>query len=224
MKLTDYSKDNRPRERLISQGAGILSTAELLAIVLKSGTKKENVLEMAQRLISRFGLEKLGGAGVRELQETHGIGQAKACQMVALFELGRRVPRRRIKGKVVRQARDVGLLYIEKMRHLKVEEFRVVLLDVKHKIIGENVLSKGGMDSSIVDVREVFHTAIKERACAVIVVHNHPSGDPTPSNEDFAVTSRLRKAGEIMGVELLDHIIVGDRAWFSFCEQSDVFS
>lgn len=224
MKLTSYSTENRPRERLISKGARALSSAELLAIVLKSGTAKENVLEMAQRLISTFSLVKLGGAGVRELQEIHGIGQAKACQMVALFELGRRVPQRGVEGKVVTRARDVGLLFVEKMRHLKVEEFRVVLLDVKHKIICERVVSRGGLDSSIVDVREVFHAAVKERAFAVIVVHNHPSGDPTPSKEDFAVTSQLRRAGEIMGIEVLDHIVVGDRAWFSFCEQSDVFN
>ncbi len=218
MKITDISPENRPRERLETQGCSSLSTAELLAIILKSGTKKENVLEICNKLLSKYGLEKLANCTLQELKEEHGIGNAKACQLVALFELFRRAGCAKKEAQPIKKAADIAGLYLPRMKHLPQEQFVAVYLDTKNKIICDQIVTVGTINASIIHPREVFHGAIKNLANAVIVVHNHPSGDPSPSKEDLEITQRLEKTGEVMGIRLLDHIIIGREEWWSWKE------
>ncbi|PIN73944.1 hypothetical protein COV20_02420 [Candidatus Woesearchaeota archaeon CG10_big_fil_rev_8_21_14_0_10_45_16] len=221
MKLTDFSPENRPRERLQKEGPQSLSTAELLAIILKSGTQKENVLEMAQRLLGKYGLEKMSSCSLQELQEQHGIGTAKACQIVSLFELYRRIPLKNESIKI-RKAEDIANIYLPKLSHLKKEQFVAVYLDTKFNVISEQIITIGTLNSSLVHSREVFHGAIKNLAHAVIVLHNHPSGDPQPSEEDLQVTEALLEAGDVIGIKLLDHVIIGKDTWWSWKEHQNV--
>src|SRR3989338_3604671 len=218
MKITDMSAENRPSERLEQEGPQVLSTAELLAIILKSGTKKENVLEIAQKLLSKYGLEKLSSCSLQELCAEYGIGKAKASQLVALFELYQRIPQQRKEAIAVRRAADIAALYLPKMKHLQKEQFIAVYLDVKNKIISDQTITVGILNASVIHPREVFHGAIKQLAHSVIVLHNHPSGDPAPSDEDMEVTKRLSQTGEIMGIQIVDHIVLGHDRWWSWQE------
>jgi DNA repair protein RadC len=219
MRIKDISLDNRPRERLQKHGTAVLSDAELLAIVLRSGTAQENVIDMSNRLISRHGLNKLSDLSLKELQEIKGIGPAKATQILALFELNRRCNISKLDKKQIESAKDIFDIFHEKLKDEKKEKFIAIHLDSKYNIIKEEVISIGTLDASIVQPREVFKGAIKESAHAIILVHNHPSGDPTPSKEDIEVTRQIMKASEVLDIELLDHIIIGENNYFSFKEQ-----
>ncbi|MBU0457786.1 MAG: DNA repair protein RadC [Nanoarchaeota archaeon] len=218
MKITEMSSENRPRERLEKEGPRVLSTAELLAIILKSGTKKENILEICNKLLSKYGLEKLSSCTLQELQEEYGIGKAKACQIVALFELSKKICTIKKDDLVVKKAGDIAEIYTLKLGHLKKENFVSVYLDTKNRIISEETTSVGILNASLIHPREVFHGAIKSLANSVIVLHNHPSGDPCPSKEDLEITKRLVETGKILGIELLDHIIIGKDSWWSWQE------
>ncbi len=212
------SSENRPRERLEAQGAAALSQAELLAIILKSGTQKENVLEICQKLCAKYSLEQLADCSLQELMSEHGIGKAKASQLIAVFELLRRARQSKTTGAEIRKAEDVARMFEHKVSHLKHEEFLAVYVDAKNKVIAEESITKGILDASLIHPREVFHGAIKHLAHALIVIHNHPSGDPSPSEEDIEVTKKLAKTGEIMGIPLLDHVILGKERWWSWKE------
>ncbi len=213
------SAEDRPRERLQQQGAAALSNAELLAMMLKSGTKKENVLEICHKLLAKYGLEKLSSCSLAELQEEYGIGTAKACQIVALFELYRRLPVSKGNQQIVRNATEIATFYLPKLQHLQQEHFLAVYLDTKNRIIGDNTITIGILNASLIHPREVFYHAIKHLADGLIVIHNHPSGDPQPSKEDLDVTKRLAKTAEIMGIRFVDHIILGKDSWWSWKEQ-----
>ncbi len=219
MKITDMSAENRPRERLEREGAGVLSTAELLAIILKSGTKKENVLEISHKLLSKYGLEKLSSCSLPELTQEYGIGKAKACQLVALFELYKRVHTPNGNKITITKAKDIVQLYQAKLQSLPKEQFIAVYLDTKHHIICDQIISIGVLNVAVVHPREVFHGAIKNLAHSLIVIHNHPSGDPSPSAEDREITKRLHKTGEVMGIHFIDHIIIGRNGWWSWKEE-----
>lgn len=219
MKITEMSAENRPRERLEKEGAGVLSTAELLAIILKSGTKKENVLEISHKLLSKYGLEKLSSCSLPELTQEYGIGKAKACQLVALFELYRRVHTPNGNKIPITKAKDIVQLYQAKLQSLQKEHFIAVYLDTKHHLICDQVISIGVLNASLVHPREVFHGAIKNLAHSLIVLHNHPSGDPSPSAEDREITKRLHKTGEVMGIHFIDHVIIGKNGWWSWKEE-----
>ena len=212
--------ENRPRERLQAQGAGALSPAELLAIILKSGTRKESALEMSNKLLSKFGLENLSACTLQELLNEYGIGKAKACQMVALFELHKRMENHAVKKEqtAVVSAKDIAQQYMPKLQSLPQEHFMAVYLDTKSKIITDQVITVGILNASLIHPREVFYGAIKHLAHSIIVIHNHPSGDPAPSPEDLKVTSALEKTGEIMGIKLIDHVIIGKEKWWSWRE------
>lgn len=210
--------DSRPRERLEKDGVGVLSTSELLAVILKSGTKKENVLDISNRLLSKYGLKNLPFCSMQELSEQHGIGKAKASQIVALCELGKRFGEEKYQVTIVRRAHDVAEMYLHKMKMLKKEQFVAVYLDNKNQIITDQILTVGILNASLIHPREVFHGAIKHLAACVIVLHNHPSGDPTPSKEDLIVTKSLDRTGKVMGIPLLDHIIIGREKWWSWKE------
>ncbi len=219
MKITDLAPENRPRERLQSEGAQALSPAELLAIILKSGTKKENVLEISNRLISKYGLQNLSSCSLQQLQQQYGIGPARASQIVALFELHQRVNYNTEKKKIT-CAKEVAELYLPKTQSLQKENFIAVYLDAKNNLIAEETITVGILNSSLIHPREVFHGAIRHLAHSLIILHNHPSGDPEPSEEDLRITSILAKTGKLMGIPLLDHVILGKDCWWSWAETS----
>ena len=213
--------EERPRERLLSLGAEKVSNAELLAIILGTGSLKESALDLAQRILARAGeLRELPYLCVEELMEIKGIGPVKAVQVKASLELGRRmVVASRGYNVDITSPVDVFNYMMEEMRYLEQEEFRIILLNIKNKVIGAETVFRGSLNSSIVHPREIFRLALRKSAASLILLHNHPSGDPTPSNEDINVTRRMVEAGEIMGVNILDHIIMGEGRFLSFREK-----
>lgn len=208
MRLKDLQVRDRPRERLLEKGASALSDAELLAIILRTGSRNEHVVAQASRILAQYGLLGLSRAPVTELLTTTGLGVAKASQIVAAFELGRRTHIEEQPSIIT--CRKDAINYCQPLiGHLEQENFLVVWLGVKKQVIGHDIITKGLVDSSLVHAREVFRGALKANASSIIIAHNHPSGDLSPSDEDVDVTSRLTKAGELLGVTVIDHIIVG---------------
>ncbi len=219
--VKELPEELRPRERLRRDGASALSNKELLAIILRTGTRSESVLDLASRLLTvHGGLRGLVSVTLDELSTLPGIGTAKAAMVRAALELGKRVSSMAPEVRpVIRSPQDVSILLMEEMRHLDREQFRTVLLNTKNQVLETEVVSVGSLSSSIVHPREVFKNPIKKSAAALILVHNHPSGDPTPSREDIEVTNRLAEAGKILGIEILDHIIIGDNKYSSLKEK-----
>lgn len=215
-RITELPSEDRPRERLIEHGPDALKNAELLAIILNTGYKDEGVLELASRILSEYGSKGIASErNVRRLMGELGIPQVKASQIVACFELGRRFFKEDTgRMPVIRGAEDVHE-YLKDMRNLKKEVFRGLYLNTRNKLIHDEVISIGTLDANLVHPREVFGPAIEFAAAAIIVAHNHPSGDPTPSAEDRAVTERLTQAGKLLGIEVLDHVIVGKEGFAS---------
>jgi DNA repair protein RadC len=214
----DLPLSERPRERLSKLGSEALSSQEILALILGRGTKGESVIVTAQRLLSKFGnLKNLASASIEELTQVKGIGPAKAAQIKATFDLSKRLDNASDENQklTVKSPEDV----IGKARALlkgkKKEHFVVLCLDTRNHLIKTNVVSIGSLDCSIVHPREVFKEAISSCAASVIFIHNHPSGDPTPSEDDIKMTKRLIEAGEIIGIEVLDHIIITDNQHMS---------
>jgi DNA repair protein RadC len=219
--IRDLPVDLRPRERLAYAGAGALSTAELLAIILRVGGKGENVIRMAERLLAQFGgIAGLAQAGFDELCRQHGMGEAKTTQIKAALELGRRLmaasPQDRPQ---VRSPADVANLLMMEMGLLEQEHLRTVLLDTKNFVIRVSNIYAGSLNTAVVRVGEVFREAIRANAASVIVVHNHPSGDPTPSPEDVRVTELLVDAGKLLDIEVLDHLVIGRNRYVSLKER-----
>ncbi|RIV29168.1 JAB domain-containing protein [Alicyclobacillaceae bacterium I2511] len=206
-----------PRERLLKVGAQALRNDELLAILLLSGSRGTPVLTLAGQVLNSVGgLYGLLDAAVEELTALPGIGPAKAVQIAAAVELGRRIVHKPSVAKLqIRCAEDAAEYVMDRMRHLKNEHFVILYLDTKHRLIGEETVSIGSLDASIVHPREIFRSAVKRSASAILCIHNHPSGDPTPSPEDISVTSRLNDAGQLLGIDVLDHIVVGDGRFIS---------
>jgi len=221
VKIKDISLENRPRERLIKQGPNVLSDAELLAIILKTGNKKENVIDMSNRLISKYGFDKLAECSLKELQEINGIGTAKACEILALFELNKRHSYSKLQGNPIKNSKDVYDYCITKLPFTDREQFMILHLDTKNRIVKDEIISIGTLNGSIVHPREVFKSAIKESAFAIILVHNHPSGDPNPSDEDIDITKRLFDAGELLNIKVLDHVIIGKDNYWSWNEKEN---
>lgn len=215
--MKDLPEDIRPRERLLKEGAGNLSEVELLAIILRTGSREATALELASLIMVRFkSLRLLLDATVEELSEIKGVGLAKASQVKAALELARRLMQfSELPRPVIKSPEDAAGLVMEEMRHLDREHFRALLLNTKNQVIGTDRVSVGTLNSSAVHPRELFRNAIKRSAASVILVHNHPSGDPTPSREDLDITARISEAGRIIGIEVLDHIIIGDNRFTS---------
>lgn len=220
MRLKELSQEQRPRERLQKYGSAALSDAELLAIILKVGNKQENVIDMSHRLISQFGLEHLAQCSLTELQQTKGIGKAKSCEILAVFELAKRANICRFESQIIKSAKEVFNYFHPKLGNNTQEQFCLLLLDTKNKIIKEEIVSLGLLNASLVHPREVFKSAIKESANSIIVVHNHPSGDPQPSEEDIEITKKLIDAGELLGIKVLDHVIIGREGYWSWKEKN----
>ena len=202
---------DRPRERLIRYGASGMSNTDLLAIVLRTGTVSQTVTQMAEDLLKRFGgVEGLDRAAVSELCGVPGMGEAKTAQLKAALELGRRLRKQGIdKGAQIRSPQDVVDALRLEMGALDHEQFRVVLLDTKNRIVDTKLLYEGSLNSTSVRTAEIFREAIRQNCAAIIATHNHPSGDPAPSPEDVRVTEELVKAGKLLDIEVLDHIIIG---------------
>jgi len=214
MKIKEMLEDSRPRERLVKFGVENLSDSEVLALILEKGTKQENVIEMSDRLISKYGLDKLSQCSLKELQEIKGIGFAKACQILALFEFNKRHNLAKQEIKHIKSAKDVFNLFHEKLKDENQENFFILMLNNKNYVIGQELITKGSLDNSIAHPREIFKPAIKNSASKIILIHNHPSGDPSPSKSDLDLTDELIKSGEYLGVNVVDHVIIGkDKYW-----------
>ncbi|MBU0459210.1 MAG: DNA repair protein RadC, partial [Nanoarchaeota archaeon] len=190
------------------------------AVIFKTGNKQENAIEMSDRLITKYGIDKLNDLSLKELQEIRGIGPAKAMQMKALFEFNKRHNLSKVNNLPIKTAKDVFLYASEKLADNKKEHFMVLHLDTKNKIIKDEIISIGTLNASIIHPREVFKSAIKESANSIILVHNHPSGDSEPSIEDKEITEKLMEAGEILNIKVLDHVIIGKDNYHSFKENS----
>ncbi len=209
---------DRPREKLQRLGSAALSDTELLAILLGSGTKDMNVLELAGRLLKRHGAKALPKLSVDELKAIKGVGVAKACQLVACFELARRLLSKEDEGEtIIREPQDAYTL-TKDLQAAKKEHFVVLYLDARNKVLKKETISIGTLTASLVHPREVFQPAVGLSAASVILVHNHPSGHTEPSQDDLALTRRLIEAGKLMGIEVLDHLIVGHKKFLSLRE------
>ncbi|MCA9933783.1 MAG: DNA repair protein RadC [Anaerolineales bacterium] len=219
--IRDMAEENRPRERLMRVGAQAVSTAELLAIILRTGVGGENVLRLAERLLSEFrDLPGLARATVAELTRVKGIGPAKAVEMKAALEVGRRLMASAPQEKPrVTSPADAANLLMSEMMFLEQEHLRLILLDTRNGVLSIPTIYKGSLNTSVVRIGELFRAALRENAAAFIVVHNHPSGDPSPSPEDVAVTRQIAQAGKLLDISLLDHIVIGHQRYVSLKER-----
>ena len=218
--IRDLPTDEKPRERLSRYGAGALATAELMAILLRTGRQGLSALDVGQHLVAKFGLAGLARASLDELCLVPGCGPAKAIEIKAAIELGRRLmvqtPEERIQ---IRSPADAASILSHEMALLEQEHLRVVLLNMKHDVLGIHEVYKGSVKASLVRVGEVYREPIRRNAAAIIVTHNHPSGDPTPSAEDIHVTRQLVEAGHLLDIDLLDHLVIAQRGWVSMRER-----
>jgi DNA repair protein RadC len=219
--IKELPPDGRPREKLKALGAGTLADAELLAIILRMGTHGESVVDLANRLLVTYGgLVGLSRVSFGELCDVHGLGEAKACQLKAALEMGRRLlvaqPEERLQ---VRTPADLAPLLMLEMAPLDQEVLRVVLLNTKNQVVRFVDVYRGSLNSSLVRISEVFKEAVRVNAAAIIVAHNHPSGDPTPSPEDARVTEQIVAAGKLLEIEVLDHLVIGERSYVSLREK-----
>jgi DNA repair protein RadC len=219
--LREVPTEERPRERMLQYGAGALSHAELLAIILRTGTVSESAVRLASRILSESGgLRSLVDMSKDQLTQIKGIGDAKALQILAGIELGRRIAKSTFSERItIRSPKDIANLMSEELRYLQKEHFVCLFLNTKNHVLAQETLSMGSLNASIVHPREVFRAAIKRSSASIVCVHNHPSGDPTPSPEDIQLTHRLVEAGTIIGIEVLDHVIIGDQRFISLKEE-----
>lgn len=222
--IKDMPTCDRPRERLAQYGAGALSNAELLAIILRVGTGGENVLNLSQRLLNTHGLTGLYRKSVAELSEEKGLGEAKVVQIKAAFELGRRLllasPDERPQ---IRTPADAANILMSEMSLLEQEHLRVMLLDTRNRVQATPTVYVGSLNTAMIRVAEIFREAIRHNSAALIVAHNHPSGDPTPSPEDVSVTREIIQAGRLLDIEVLDHLIIGQQHFVSLKERALAF-
>ncbi len=219
--IKELPEDERPRERLEHYGAAALSTTELLAIILRVGTKDENVIRLSQRLLTSYGgLAGLAHAPFSELTEFKGLGPAKATQLKAAFELGRRLlvaaPAER---PTVKSPADAANLVLLEMAGLEQEHLRTIILDTKNHVLKIHTVYIGSLNTAVMRVGELFREAIRLNSAALIIVHNHPSGDPTPSAEDVQVTRQVVEAGKLLSIDVLDHLVIGQARWVSLKER-----
>ena len=223
-KIKELCSEERPYEKFERFGAQHLTDIELLAILLRTGTRGENALELARHILYPSllpgGILNIHNWSYEQLRKIRGIGRVKAIQIVCLSELAKRLAKATA-GKELdfRTPSTVAEYYMEDMRHKKQEIMKLLLLNTKSRLIGESDISKGTINASIVSTRELFVEALQKNAVYMIMLHNHPSGDPTPSREDILVTQRIHDAGEMIGIELLDHIIIGDNCYVSLREE-----
>ena len=219
MKIKDMPKIERPREKLIAKGAENLKDSELLAILLRTGTTGKNVIEIASHILSKYSKKRLLQMTYVDLSKISGIDSAKATTLLAAFELSKRALEVNDTNlPVISDAKD-AVAQLSDMRDLKKEHFVVLYLNAKNQLVYKETISMGTLNANLVHPREVFEPALKYSAAQIIVAHNHPSGDPKPSEDDLEVTKRLTEAGKMMGIEVMDHVIVSKNSYFSFKEE-----
>lgn len=219
--IKDLPVDERPRERLVKYGPGSLSNSDLLAIILRVGTQEYSAIGLAEHILGRFeGLRGVATASIDELSEIRGLGTAKATQIQAMVELGKRLAATVGESRaVIRSPQDAADLLMPGLRHESQEHFTALLLNTKNEVLKQKTISVGSLNASVVTPRELFREAISANSAAVVIAHNHPSGDPTPSRDDIDVTKRLTQAGQMIGIDVLDHIVIGDGRWVSMKER-----
>jgi len=205
-RIKDLPKIDRPREKLEKYGPERLSNSELLAILLRTGSKGVNVVELSNKILKKFSGDGLSKTNVKELKNTFGLGSAKACEIVACFELGRRLLQNK-QSALILSPQDVWK-ELKDIRDNKKEHFVIFYLDARNQEIKREIISIGSLDANLVHPREVFEPAIRNLTAQIILSHNHPSGDPEPSEDDLAITKRLTEAGKILGIEIIDHVVV----------------
>ncbi|MFV3011810.1 RadC family protein [Clostridium botulinum] len=223
-KIKDLPKNERPQERLIRYGAEVLSNSELLAVILRTGTKNQNIMMLASSLIKETGgLDQLFNQSIEELTKIKGIGVTKAVQILALSELSKRFKTYKSGNEYkISTPLDVSNLVMEDMKYLKQEKLKILILNTKNIVTYIRNVFIGTLNSSIVHPREIFCEAIKKNGASIIICHNHPSGDPTPSKEDINITLRLKECGKLIGIDLLDHIIIGENKYVSMKEKGTI--
>lgn len=222
IKVIDIPEEERPIEKLLMNGPETLSNPELLAIILRSGTRGENIISLSTRILAEFnGLDGLLEAGLNEITSIKGIKNIKASQIMAIGELVKRINRLDLikERNRIASPRDIAEVIMKDMVFLKQEVLKLIMLDTKNNIIGIKDVFKGSLNTSIVHPREIFKEALKKSSSSIIICHNHPSGDPTPSKEDINITIRLKECGKIMGIDLLDHLIIGNNKYISLKEK-----
>ncbi len=222
--IKELPEDERPQEKMIKHGAGSLSNAELLAIIIRTGTRDATSVEVGRKIIEYLDndLSYFHQVDVLELKRNpnlSGVGIVKACQIKAAIELGCRIKQKDLPERKITSPHDVVGLLMDEMQYLKQECFKIIMLDTKNKVIKVEEITRGTLNSSLVHPREVFVKAIKQHAAAIILAHNHPSGDTEPSAEDKSITRRLVEAGELIGISVLDHIIIGRGTYMSFKQE-----
>jgi DNA repair protein RadC len=221
--IKDWPEEDRPREKLLARGPEALSEAELLALLLRTGNAStgQSAVDHARLLLNHFeSLKGIDDASIQELRAIKGIGPAKSAELKACMEIARRLRQKKWEaGDALRSSEDVFRHFSERLMNEKREIFYVVLLNNKNRKIREVKISEGSLTASLVHPREVYNPVIRESAAAVIFVHNHPSGDPAPSPEDMEITRRLKEVGEVMGIRVLDHVVVGHDRYFSFSDR-----
>lgn len=220
--ITSWAEDDRPREKLLAQGRKVLSDAELLAIVLGSGSRNESAVDLAKRLLDsvKNNLNELGSLTEGELMKFKGIGQAKAVAVVAALELGRRrQSSENLEKPVIKNSKDAFHALHPKVADLPHEEFWMLFLNKSNKITGLECVSAGGVDATIVDSKILFRKALEKKAVSIIICHNHPSGNLNPSQADIDLTRKLKQAGDIVGIKVLDHLIIAEGKFYSFADE-----
>jgi len=219
--IRDLPLSERPRERLMKHGASTLSEAELLAIILRVGTVQENVVELSKRILREYSLRDLCQLSLGELKQFHGINDAKACQVQACAELASRIYTTKAGEKTsIDSSKDVYELIYPELRFTKKENFFCLFLDTRNNLIRKELVSVGNLNTSVIHPREIFRSAIKESANSVILVHNHPSGNPEPSRDDLEITKLLINAGKLMGIHVLDHVVIGENGHVSMADRN----
>ncbi|EOT41367.1 MULTISPECIES: RadC family protein [Enterococcus] len=221
MKIKTLPLNTRPRERLKQKGASALSDQELLAIILRTGSKKATTIELAAEILNFFGdLHQLKTAELQEFMLICGIGEVKAIELLAMIELGHRISKsNQLKMGHVSSSYELGCMLAEEMRDYEQEHLLCIYLNTKNQIIQKRTIFIGSLNQSIAHPREIFKTAVKVAAARIVICHNHPSGSPTPSHNDIAFTKRLKECGELMGIELLDHLVIGGSEYISLREE-----
>lgn len=221
MKIEDCPNYLKPYEKFKQYGVNYLSDTELLAILLRTGTTECNVVELAYRLLGAEGnLLRLYDYTYESIQKIKGIGEVKSIQLMSLLEMSKRLASRTYKvSEPLTSPKAIASLFMESLRHEKSEQFITLYLDAKCRLMSYDLVSKGSLTASIVHPREVYKGAIHKSAYSIVALHNHPSGDPTPSKEDVQITKRLYEVGQILGIQLIDHIVIGDRSYVSLKEQ-----
>ena len=222
--IKELPKELRPYERFLAKGALALSDLELLAIILRTGTLGSNALALAEEVLKFHkgyqGLEGLLHLSFTQLMEIKGIGQVKAAQLKCIAELSRRIAKTIAQKRLsFKHPQTIASYYMEDMRHREQEVLLCVMLDTQNSFLGEVEISKGTVNASLISAREIFLSALRHQAVNIVLLHNHPSGNPAPSDEDIEVTKNIRSAGDLLGIKLLDHIIIGNQKYISFCEE-----